>query len=87
MEKLFKYGKIPIPPYIGREEEKIDRIRYQTVYAKKEGSVAAPTAGLHFTAEILETLKKKGVKIVFITLHVAFGTFKPVKVRNVLHIR
>jgi S-adenosylmethionine:tRNA ribosyltransferase-isomerase len=84
MEKLFKYGKIPIPPYIGREEEKIDRIRYQTVYAKKEGSVAAPTAGLHFTAEILETLKKKGVKIVFITLHVAFGTFKPVKVRNVL---
>lgn len=72
-------GKMPLPPYIQREPTKEDEIYYQTVYAKKEGSVAAPTAGLHFTEEILQELKNKGVGIYYITLHVGPGTFKPVK--------
>lgn len=73
-------GKIPIPPYIrnGESDEK-DLIDYQTVFAKEEGSVAAPTAGLHFTKELLDQLKSRGVEIVYITLHVGLGTFLPVK--------
>jgi S-adenosylmethionine:tRNA ribosyltransferase-isomerase len=84
MDKVYKYGKIPIPPYLERDEEPIDRRRYQTVFAKKEGSVAAPTASLHFTERVFEKLKQKGVKIAFVTLHVGLGTFKPIKVENVL---
>ncbi len=72
-------GKMPLPPYIQREPTKEDEIYYQTVYAKKEGSIAAPTAGLHFTEEILQEMKKRGVGIYYITLHVGPGTFKPVK--------
>ncbi len=84
MEKIYKFGKIPIPPYLERDEEPIDREHYQTVFAKKEGSVAAPTASLHFTEELFEKLRQKGVGLAFLTLHVGLGTFKPIKVENVL---
>lgn len=88
-EILHKVGNIPLPPYIERklkseELKQFDMERYQTVYAKDEGSVAAPTAGLHFTQEILEKLKEKGVEIVYVTLNVGLGTFRPVKCENIL---
>jgi S-adenosylmethionine:tRNA ribosyltransferase-isomerase len=76
-------GHIPLPPYVKREDEDEDYIRYQTVYAKIKGSVAAPTAGLHFTDQVLEKLNKKGIRSGFITLHVGAGTFKPVKNSNI----
>ncbi|WP_427339074.1 tRNA preQ1(34) S-adenosylmethionine ribosyltransferase-isomerase QueA [Caloranaerobacter sp. DY30410] len=79
-EVLDRLGEIPLPPYIKQKLE--DRERYQTVYSKKEGSAAAPTAGLHFTEELLEKIREKGVEIVYITLHVGLGTFRPVKVDN-----
>jgi len=78
---LDKLGEMPLPPYI--KEKLDDKERYQTVYSKVEGSAAAPTAGLHFTNELLEKIKQKGVKIAFLTLHVGLGTFRPVKVENV----
>jgi S-adenosylmethionine:tRNA ribosyltransferase-isomerase len=78
-EVLSKHGSVPIPPYLGREEEIIDETRYQTVYAAREGSVAAPTAGLHFTAKVFEDLKQKEITSLQVTLHVGAGTFKPVK--------
>jgi S-adenosylmethionine:tRNA ribosyltransferase-isomerase len=78
-EVLEKVGNIPIPPYLKRESEAIDKNRYQTVYAKQEGSVAAPTAGLHFTNDIFEKLNSKKALIEYVTLHVSAGTFKPVK--------
>lgn len=78
-ELLHFAGVIPLPPYLNRHAEKDDAVRYQTVYARKDGSVAAPTAGLHFTNEILEKLSVKNIKENFITLHVGAGTFKPVK--------
>lgn len=86
---LDKVGNIPLPPYIERtmtdeQLKHLDYDRYQTVYAQKEGSVAAPTAGLHFTQEILEKLKNKGVQICNVTLNVGLGTFRPVKVENIL---
>lgn len=86
---LHKVGNIPLPPYIERkmateELRQLDFERYQTVYAKNEGSVAAPTAGLHFTEEILEKLKAKGVEIGYVTLDVGIGTFRPVKCENIL---
>jgi S-adenosylmethionine:tRNA ribosyltransferase-isomerase len=80
---LEKLGHMPLPPYIHREDEEPDRERYQTVYAQQRGSVAAPTAGLHFTPEILEEVRKRGVEIVYITLHVGLGTFQPVRVEKV----
>lgn len=80
MERLEQIGSMPLPPYIERAAEDDDKSRYQTVYAKYEGSVAAPTAGLHFTEEILEKAKAKGVKLAYVTLHVGIGTFRPVKV-------
>ena len=83
LKLLDKYGHIPIPPYLKREEEPIDRIYYQTIFAKEEGAVAAPTASLHFSEELLEKLKNKGINFAFITLHVSYGTFKPVKVENI----
>jgi len=88
-EVLDRYGNIPLPPYIERkmtsdELKKLDYERYQTVFAKKEGSVAAPTAGLHFSKEILEKLKNKGVDIAYVTLNVGLGTFRPVKCEDVL---
>ena len=78
-EVLDKTGMIPIPPYLKRESEQIDLNRYQTVYAKHEGSVAAPTSGLHFTNSVFEKLKAKNIFIEEVTLHVGAGTFKPVK--------
>lgn len=80
-EILDKIGLMPLPPYIKETLE--EKERYQTIYAKYEGSSAAPTAGLHFTKEILEKLKEKGVKIAKVTLHVGIGTFRPVKVENI----
>ncbi|OFX80099.1 MAG: hypothetical protein A2X12_09445 [Bacteroidetes bacterium GWE2_29_8] len=78
------FGKTPLPPYIKREPIKDDKQRYQTVYAKNKGSVAAPTAGLHFTPDILNKLKSENIKIEYITLNVGAGTFKPITTQNVL---
>lgn len=77
-EALERHGHMPLPPYIDREDEPLDRDRYQTVYAAVPGSVAAPTAGLHFTAEVLAALESKGVARAALTLHVGIGTFRPV---------
>ncbi len=81
-EVLDRLGQMPLPPYITHKLE--DKNRYQTVYAKYEGSAAAPTAGLHFTTELLQQIEQMGVKIARVTLHVGLGTFRPVKVENVL---
>jgi S-adenosylmethionine:tRNA ribosyltransferase-isomerase len=80
-EVLDRLGEMPLPPYI--HEKLMDRERYQTVYAKEEGSAAAPTAGLHFTPQVLEQIRIKGIAIVFLTLHVGLGTFRPVKATNI----
>lgn len=80
-EILDKLGQMPLPPYIHHQLK--DKNRYQTVYAKHDGSAAAPTAGLHFTPELLEEIRKKGVHIAHVTLHVGLGTFRPVKVEDV----
>lgn len=82
-KSLEEVGQMPLPPYIKRQPEAIDREYYQTVYAKKLGAVAAPTAGLHFTRAILDQLVAKGVKIAPVTLHVGLGTFKPVQVDDI----
>lgn len=81
-EILDTLGSMPLPPYIKLKLE--DKERYQTVYSKHNGSAAAPTAGLHFTEEYIEEIKKKGIKVAFVTLHVGLGTFRPVKVENIL---
>ena len=83
MERLEEIGSMPLPPYIERQSENEDRDRYQTVYCREEGSVAAPTAGLHFTEELLEKAKAKGVELAYVTLHVGIGTFRPVKCENI----
>lgn len=80
-EILDRLGQMPLPPYITHKLQ--DKDRYQTVYAKYDGSAAAPTAGLHFTNELLEEIQKKGIKLAFVTLHVGLGTFRPVKVDDV----
>lgn len=82
-EVLDELGNMPLPPYITERLE--DRERYQTVYSKHNGSAAAPTAGLHFTNDLLQRIKEKGVDIAFVTLHVGLGTFRPVKVEDVLN--
>ena len=81
-EILDELGQMPLPPYITHKLE--DKNRYQTVYAEHDGSAAAPTAGLHFTTELLEQIKAKGIKIAHVTLHVGLGTFRPVKEENIL---
>ena len=78
-----RYGHMPLPPYIERQDDATDRERYQTVYAEQLGAVAAPTAGLHFTPDLLQEIEALGVTIAYITLHVGAGTYKPVKVTNV----
>lgn len=78
-EVLHKAGKIPLPPYLNRDATEQDKVTYQTMFAKEEGSVAAPTAALHFTPNLIEALKSKQIKESFVTLHVGAGTFKPVK--------
>lgn len=82
-EILDKLGEMPLPPYIHEKLE--DKDRYQTVYAREVGSAAAPTAGLHFTKDLMERLKQKGVEFAYVTLHVGLGTFRPVKEENVLN--
>lgn len=85
-DQLDALGEVPLPPYIERQgEQSAGRDRYQTVYAKAAGSVAAPTAGLHFTPELLDEIRKAGAEICFVTLHVGAGTFLPVKVENIAH--
>lgn len=81
-EILDRLGEMPLPPYITHKLQ--DKNRYQTVYAKYEGSAAAPTAGLHFTKDLLQKIEEKGVQIAYVTLHVGLGTFRPVKVDNIL---
>lgn len=86
MERLEELGSMPLPPYIERKDgitDSQDRERYQTVYCREEGSVAAPTAGLHFTEELLEKIREKGVRLAYVTLHVGIGTFRPVKCENI----
>jgi S-adenosylmethionine:tRNA ribosyltransferase-isomerase len=82
-ERVERLGHVPLPPYIGRADRSQDRERYQTVYARERGSVAAPTAGLHFTPEILDRMRKRGVEMTEITLHVGLGTFQPVRAERV----
>jgi len=79
---LARYGRVPLPPYIRRPDDRADRHRYQTVYADAKGSVAAPTAGLHFTRALLDEIESRGVQIARLTLHVGLGTFRPVEVED-----
>ena len=83
VDTLKKIGHIPLPPYIKREDEPLDRDRYQTVFAERDGSIASPTAGLHFTHSMLQLLSENKVRTVTITLHIGIGTFIPVKVRDI----
>jgi S-adenosylmethionine:tRNA ribosyltransferase-isomerase len=85
--RLELLGHVPLPPYIRRQDQPLDRERYQTVFARQRGSVAAPTAGLHFTPEVLERIRARGVIITYLTLHVGLGTFQPVRVPEVSEIR
>ncbi|GAB4535353.1 MAG: tRNA preQ1(34) S-adenosylmethionine ribosyltransferase-isomerase QueA [Thermodesulfovibrionia bacterium] len=80
---LMDIGAVPLPPYIKRQADEIDKERYQTVYAENEGAIAAPTAGLHFTDELLYKIVRKGVEVIKLTLNVGYGTFKPVKVNDI----
>jgi S-adenosylmethionine:tRNA ribosyltransferase-isomerase len=86
-QALERIGHVPLPPYIRRADEASDRERYQTVFAKEKGSVAAPTAGLHFTGEILEQCRLAGAEIAFVTLHVGLGTFQPIHAENIAGYR
>ena len=81
--EVYAHGSMPLPPYVKRPAEAIDETYYQTVYAREEGAVAAPTAGLHFTREVLDKLRSKGVRIAPVTLHVGIGTFRPVKADDI----
>ena len=78
IDEILKAGHIPLPPYIDREDTPDDALRYQTVFADKEGATAAPTAGLHFTEELLDNLRSSGVNVAYVTLHTSYGTFAPV---------
>jgi S-adenosylmethionine:tRNA ribosyltransferase-isomerase len=82
-EAVEKIGHVPLPPYIKRDDRPSDRERYQTVFATSSGSIAAPTAGLHFTAPLVAALKTRGIELIEITLHVGYGTFQPVRVQRV----
>ncbi len=83
-DEIYNYGVVPLPPYIKREPVDSDKVYYQTVYAKNEGALASPTAGLHFTEKLLEEINAQGVKIAYVTLHVGLGTFRPVRCENIL---
>ena len=83
MERLLELGTMPLPPYIERPTTEADNERYQTVYCQPEGSVAAPTAGLHFTKELLQKIQDRGITVAYLTLHVGIGTFRPVKAKEV----
>jgi S-adenosylmethionine:tRNA ribosyltransferase-isomerase len=86
-ESVYKLGVMPLPPYIKREAERSDGIYYQTVYAKNEGSIASPTAGLHFTKELLKNIEARGINTAYITLHVGLATFLPVKCEDITEHR
>jgi S-adenosylmethionine:tRNA ribosyltransferase-isomerase len=81
-EAIERFGRVPLPPYLEREAESLDRERYQTVYSRREGSVAAPTAGLHFTPELFADLAARGIRTAALTLHVGTATFRPVEVED-----
>ncbi|MGC3873796.1 tRNA preQ1(34) S-adenosylmethionine ribosyltransferase-isomerase QueA [Halomonas sp. GXIMD04776] len=83
IELLERHGHMPLPPYITREDELADRERYQTIYARREGAVAAPTAGLHFDQPLMDALRERGIEHAFVTLHVGAGTFQPVRVEDI----
>lgn len=83
VNEVYKSGQVPLPPYIKRDPEDLDNIYYQTVYAKKNGSIASPTAGLHFTEELLNIIRLNGVNTAYITLHISYSTFKPVKSEDI----
>ncbi|MCM8795433.1 MAG: tRNA preQ1(34) S-adenosylmethionine ribosyltransferase-isomerase QueA [Candidatus Omnitrophica bacterium] len=87
INSIYQLGQIPLPPYIKREPNNLDKNYYQTVYAKKEGAVAAPTAGLHFTKRLLDKIKSKGINISYITLHISYSTFKPIKTEDITQHR
>ncbi|KPK97263.1 MAG: S-adenosylmethionine:tRNA ribosyltransferase-isomerase [Omnitrophica WOR_2 bacterium SM23_72] len=82
-KRIYELGVMPLPPYIKRKPEESDRISYQTVYAKVPGAIASPTAGLHFTKELIGKIKSQGVNVTYLTLHVGVGTFRPVKVQDI----
>jgi len=82
-DTIYNFGIVPLPPYIKRDPEDLDTVYYQTVYAKNEGALASPTAGLHFTPELLKQIQAVGVNLGYITLHVGLGTFRPVKCENI----
>ncbi len=82
-DEIYNYGVVPLPPYIKREPEDLDTIYYQTVYAKNEGALASPTAGLHFSQESLASIQASGVNLAYVTLHVGLGTFRPVKCEEI----
>src|ERR1700731_2395016 len=79
IDEIIRLGHMPLPPYIDRADEPSDRERYQTIFASQPGAIAAPTAGLHFTAEVLERIRKRGIEICEVTLHVGLGTFQPIR--------
>jgi S-adenosylmethionine:tRNA ribosyltransferase-isomerase len=81
--KIKKLGHVPLPPYIDRNDEALDKTMYQTVFAEKDGAVASPTAGLHFDEALLEKIRQKGIEVVYVTLHVSYGTFQPITVEHV----
>lgn len=83
IETVYNLGVMPLPPYIKRAPEDLDKIYYQTVYAKEEGAIASPTAGLHFTKDLIKGLESLGINFAYITLHVGLGTFKPVKINDI----
>ncbi len=83
-DMIYEFGIVPLPPYIKREPEDLDKAYYQTVYAKNEGALASPTAGLHFTQDSLKQIQSAGVNLAYVTLHVGLGTFRPVKCENIL---
>jgi len=83
IDAVYKLGVTPLPPYIKREPQDLDNIFYQTVYAKREGAVASPTAGLHFTQELIAKIKSQGVNVTYLTLHVGIATFRPVRVDDI----
>jgi S-adenosylmethionine:tRNA ribosyltransferase-isomerase len=87
VDLLERHGKLPLPPYIQRQSEEADEARYQTVYARERGSVAAPTAGLHFDEALMAALRSQGVDVAWLTLHVGAGTFQPVRVEDLAHHR
>ncbi len=87
LKVLEQVGRVPLPPYIKRIDDPADRQRYQTVYARSPGAVAAPTAGLHFTIELLEAIRERGVRVETVTLHVGWGTFKPLKEEDIVRGR